>query len=91
MVRGFNWLAWKETDILKHSSRPEWPAFLHNLAYLHGALRLRARFGRGGWNVPSDFMRIGNTEFTASDTTLIKEHRKVFLEEIQKFTREVYF
>ena len=66
MLRSFNWFAFKEADILKQSAKPEWPAFLHNLAYLHGAIRLRARFGRGGWNVPTDFRQIGNTEFRVS-------------------------
>ena len=62
LLRSFNRMQLMDIDMIKHSSRPEWPAVLHNLCYLHGAIRLRARFGRGGWNVPQDLMQIGNIE-----------------------------
>ena len=58
-MKSFGWL---DADVVKQSSRPEWPAVLHNLCYLHGALRLRARFGRGGWNSPLDFLSTGNSD-----------------------------
>ncbi|KAI8520697.1 hypothetical protein Bbelb_004510 [Branchiostoma belcheri] len=58
MVRSMQWI---EPETLKTSTRPEWPAVLHNLFMVHGALRLRARFGRGGWNRPGD-MIFGNNE-----------------------------
>ncbi|XP_066278010.1 uncharacterized protein [Branchiostoma lanceolatum] len=58
MVRSMQWI---EPETLKTSTRPEWPAVLHNLFMVHGALRLRARFGRGGWNRPED-MVFGNNE-----------------------------
>lgn len=53
-------MSWMEPDILKQSNRPEWPAMLHNLCYLHATIQLRARFGQGGWNCPEDF---GNISF----------------------------
>ena len=56
MIRSFSWF---EPDILRQSSRPEWPVMLHNLCYLHAAIQLRARFGQGGWNSPGDFNNIG--------------------------------
>ena len=52
-------LSWFEPDLLRQSSRQEWPVILHNLCYLHAALQLRARFGQGGWNSPTDFNSIG--------------------------------
>lgn len=59
MVRVFNYI---DADTLKQCQRPEWPALLHNLCYLHGAVRLRARYGRGGWNVPQSLVQIGLQE-----------------------------
>ncbi|XP_077977225.1 dynein axonemal heavy chain 8-like isoform X3 [Glandiceps talaboti] len=41
-----------DADTLKSSSRSEWAPIVHNLCMLHGAVRLRARFGRAGWNRP---------------------------------------
>ena len=58
-----------DPEILKQTSRPEWPVLLHNLCYLHGAIQLRARFGRAGWNNHASFSNIGNDElqvYTAS-------------------------
>ncbi|XP_033113255.1 dynein heavy chain 5, axonemal-like isoform X2 [Anneissia japonica] len=49
LIRGISLV---DTDMLKTSSRSEWPPLLHNLIMLHGTLRLRARFGRSGWNLP---------------------------------------
>ena len=60
LLRTFSWL---EADTLKQNTRTEWQPFLHNLCFLHGALRLRGRLGRGGWNCPSDFLKIGNSQF----------------------------
>ncbi|XP_071954985.1 uncharacterized protein [Antedon mediterranea] len=51
LVRGISLI---DSDLLKTSSRSEWPPLLHNLIMLHGALRLRGRFGRAGWNLPQD-------------------------------------
>ena len=64
LQRSFNWISNTDPDILRYATRPEWPAVIHNLCYLHGALHLRARFGRGGWNQPNDFLQIGNMELT---------------------------
>ncbi|XP_071801693.1 uncharacterized protein [Asterias amurensis] len=41
-----------DTELLKLSSRVEWPPLLHNLAMLHATIRLRGRFNRAGWNHP---------------------------------------
>lgn len=49
IVRSFSWI---DLDILKSSSKPEWPALLHNLCYLHSCLKLRSRYMRCGWNLP---------------------------------------
>ena len=54
LVRSFQWIMWQEPDIVKKISRPEWPVLLHNMCYLHAAIKLRARVGRGGWNNPSE-------------------------------------
>ena len=59
MLRAFSWV---DADILKNSSRPEWPVFLHNLCFIHGAVKLRARLGRAGWNCHKDLLQIGNNE-----------------------------
>ena len=59
-------LSWMEPDILKQSSRPEWPAMLHNLCYCHAAIQLRGRFGFGGWNLPQEFATIGFRELQVS-------------------------
>ena len=59
LVRSFTWF---EPDVLRQSSRSEWPVMLHNLCYLHAAIQLRTRFGHGGWNSPVDFLNICNTE-----------------------------
>ncbi|XP_055889445.1 dynein axonemal heavy chain 8-like isoform X4 [Biomphalaria glabrata] len=55
-------LTWMEPDILRQSNRPDWPAMLHNLCYLHAAVHLRTRFGGGGWNLPHEFSQIGFRE-----------------------------
>ncbi|KAK6187606.1 hypothetical protein SNE40_005595 [Patella caerulea] len=59
LVRSFSSM---EPDILKQANRSEWPIVLHNLCYLHATIQLRARFGQGGWNCPSDFSHIGSVE-----------------------------
>ncbi len=45
-------LSMLDIETLKQSSRPEWPPVLHNIAMLHGVIRLRGRFARVGWNDP---------------------------------------
>jgi dynein heavy chain, axonemal len=42
-----------DTDLLRHSSKPEWLPLLHNICYLHCALNLRTRFQQAGWDLPS--------------------------------------
>ena len=59
MVRAFSSM---DSELLKQNSRSEWPALLHNICYLHAAIKLRGRFQRGGWNCPADFMNIGNNQ-----------------------------
>ncbi|KAM4694307.1 uncharacterized protein O3C94_004765 [Discoglossus pictus] len=49
-------------EILSGSTRPEWPAVLHNFCFLHCAIRLRTLYGTSaGWNCP-DTMLLGSTE-----------------------------
>ena len=67
LIRCFTQFCYSEPDFVKMSSRPEWPPFLHNLCYLHGALRLKARFGRAGWNKPQDFLSLTFTELFVSE------------------------
>ncbi|XP_077863125.1 dynein axonemal heavy chain 5-like [Saccoglossus kowalevskii] len=50
-----------DAETLKSSTRTEWPPMIHNLCLLHGAIRLRARFGHAGWNRPYS-MDFGSTE-----------------------------
>ena len=54
-----------DTDLLKLSSRVEWPPLLHNLAMLHATIRLRGRFNRAGWNHP-ETMDFGYNEINVS-------------------------
>ncbi|OWF37572.1 Dynein heavy chain 5, axonemal [Mizuhopecten yessoensis] len=65
-----------ESDILKQSSRPEWPLMLHNLSYLHAALQLRARYGQGGWNNGQDFLNIGINEIQEALSFMITEFKE---------------
>ncbi|XP_053567991.1 uncharacterized protein LOC128657631 [Bombina bombina] len=49
-------------ETLGMSTRPEWPVVLHNLCFLHCAIRLRTLYGASaGWNYPNT-MRLGCTE-----------------------------
>ncbi|XP_060567478.1 dynein axonemal heavy chain 5-like [Ruditapes philippinarum] len=64
-----------EPDILKQSTRAEWPLMLHNLCYLHAAIQLRTRFGFGGWNNPADFLHIGNFEIQESLNFITSEFK----------------
>ena len=66
LTRCFNQFNYTDSDVLRQCSRGEWAPFLHNLCYLHGAVRLRARFGRAGWNKPDDFFNIRFTELFVS-------------------------
>ncbi len=59
-----------DEDTLRVSSRPEWPLLLFNLFYLHGALRLRARLGRGGWNEPQHFLGVPSSAALVCTPTL---------------------
>ncbi|CAH1799095.1 unnamed protein product [Owenia fusiformis] len=59
LIRAFSAM---DMDMIKQSSRPEWAALLHNIVYLHGALKLRARFTSGGWNNYEDFNQFGGNE-----------------------------
>ncbi|XP_052807484.1 dynein axonemal heavy chain 5-like isoform X7 [Mya arenaria] len=72
LVRSFSSF---EPDILKQSTRAEWPVILHNLCYLHGAIQLRTRFGYGGWNSPADFKHIGNFELQESLSFITNEFK----------------
>lgn len=49
------------SEVLKQSSRREWPVVLHNLCYLHGAIHVRRRLGYAGWTLPLSLSSI-NTE-----------------------------
>ena len=54
MIRSF---ACINQETLRLSSKPEWQPLLHNLAYLHASLKLRARYSKCGWNVPSSYLQ----------------------------------
>lgn len=49
MVRSLSWI---DSDLIKSSTKPEWPVLLHNLCFFHSCLRLRTRYSRCGWNSP---------------------------------------
>lgn len=55
-------LQWVDSELMRVSMRPEWPALLHNLCMLHSLVRLRTRFGLTGWNKPMDLRNIGTAE-----------------------------
>jgi hypothetical protein len=64
----YRFFSYLDADILRQSERMEWAAFLHNICYLHGAIKLRTRFGKAGWNVPEAFHHLGVPELTVSFT-----------------------
>ncbi|XP_044146080.1 dynein axonemal heavy chain 5-like isoform X2 [Bufo gargarizans] len=69
--------SWKlvNQETLVSSSRPEWPALLHNLCFLHCAIRIRTLYGAlAGWNCP-DAMRFGWAELTESIEVLKREFK----------------
>ncbi|XP_059166583.1 dynein axonemal heavy chain 8-like [Physella acuta] len=68
-------MTWMEPDILRQSSRPDWPAMLHNLCYVHAAIHLRTRFGSGGWNLPHEFSNIGFRELQEAVNFTVGEFR----------------
>ncbi|KAL5010133.1 hypothetical protein ScPMuIL_012438 [Solemya velum] len=72
LIRSFSLF---EPDILRQSYRTEWPLMLHNLCYLHSAIQLRTRFGRGGWNCAADFFNIGQSELQEALAFMVAEFR----------------
>ncbi|XP_077137822.1 dynein axonemal heavy chain 5-like [Ranitomeya variabilis] len=68
--------SWKlvNHEVLATSSRPEWPPLLHNLCFLHGAIRFRTLYG-GGWNCP-DAMTFGCAELMESIEILKHEFKE---------------
>jgi len=50
------------SEVTRLSEHAEWPAIVHNVTYLHAAVRLRSRLGRAGWNSLSEFQNSLNTE-----------------------------
>ena len=54
-----------EGDSMKISAKAEWPAFLHNLCYLHSCFKLRLRYAKCGWNVPS-ILKFTSEELTVA-------------------------
>ncbi|KAM4043310.1 dynein axonemal heavy chain 5-like isoform 1-T1 [Anomaloglossus baeobatrachus] len=67
--------SWKfvNHEVLASSSRPEWPALLHNLCFLHGAIRFRTLYGTG-WNC-RDTMRFSSAELMESIEILKSEFK----------------
>ena len=63
-------LQWVDSDLIRVSSRQEWPALLHNLCMLHSLIRLRTRYGLTGWNKPLDLRNFGTAELWVSITAL---------------------
>ena len=58
-----------DSDLLRVSSRQEWPALLHNLCMLHSLVRLRSRYGLAGWNKTLDLRHVGTAELWVSAVT----------------------
>lgn len=67
LVRDFSVV---DSETLKCSGRNEWPAMLHNLCYIHSAVRLRARYDKAGFNVPYAFDSVGAQELFVSTITV---------------------
>lgn len=63
-----------DTEMLKSSSRSEWPAMLHNLCFIHGAIRLRSRYHRAGFNIPQDLFPVGTQELLVSRQARVSRH-----------------
>lgn len=63
LVRAFGMI---DSEVLKCSGRAEWPAMLHNLCYIHSAIKLRARFHKAGLNAPNDLLQVGASQFLVS-------------------------
>ncbi|KAG8582082.1 hypothetical protein GDO81_007910 [Engystomops pustulosus] len=69
--------SWKFVNhkVLASSSRPEWPALLHNLCFLHCATRFRTLYGSSaGWNCP-EVMQFLSAELTESIEVLNREFK----------------
>lgn len=60
LVRSFSMI---DSETFKCSSRSEWPAMLHNICYIHSAIRLRSRFNKAGFNSPDALGSVGTQEF----------------------------
>ncbi|XP_078503742.1 dynein axonemal heavy chain 5-like [Lissotriton helveticus] len=70
--------SWRFVDptVLSLSKRPEWPAILHNMCFLHCAIRLRTEFGiTAGWNY-RDMLQFGCTELTEGLQLLAQEFKE---------------
>ncbi|XP_066429677.1 uncharacterized protein [Eleutherodactylus coqui] len=75
--------SWKfvNHEMLAPSSRPEWLALLHNLCFLHCAIRFRTLYGASeGWNCP-DVMRFGCAELMESIEVLKNEFKEDLVNE----------
>lgn len=62
-----------DNEQLKASKRQEWPAVLHNLFFLHGVVRLRARFAFAGWNRPESLAMTGEDELMDAMRLVMEE------------------
>lgn len=66
-------LQWVDSDLIRVSSRQEWPALLHNLCMLHSLIRLRTRYGLTGWNKPLDLRNFGTAELWQALDLAVRE------------------
>ncbi|XP_068697910.1 dynein axonemal heavy chain 8-like [Montipora foliosa] len=66
-------LQWVDSDLLRVSSRQEWPALLHNLCMLHSLVRLRSRYGLAGWNKTLDLRHVGTAELWQALDLVVRE------------------
>ncbi|KAJ1151043.1 hypothetical protein NDU88_003830 [Pleurodeles waltl] len=70
--------SWRFVDpeVISLSKRPEWPAVLHNMCFLHCAIRLRTEFGKtAGWNY-RDMLQFGCNELTEGLQLLTQEFKE---------------
>lgn len=84
-------LQWVDSELMRVSVRPEWPALLHNLCMLHSLVRLRTRFGLTGWNKPMDLRNLGTAELWVSITDHLCGRFRLFTEADLIIWRKQFF
>ena len=60
-----------DPDQLRQSPRSEWPILVHNLCFLHAAIRLRTRYGTYGWSRPKQLECVSHSDLLDGMTLVV--------------------